>query len=130
MTTPRNTDSRVDAETVSLLLPSGPLEARFLPTMGARGPAPLILFTHGNGELATDWLNRFDAARRDGFAVLLVEYPGYGQRRGCSTPEQRIESISGEYPLNVAVELGFARSCDALIRCLSQFTEFERKKLA
>src|SRR5512145_1419002 len=30
------------------------------------GPAPLLIFTHGNGELADYWIDEFDEARRWG----------------------------------------------------------------
>src|ERR1700741_2994092 len=55
-------------------------EAWFLPPSGvARGPAPLLIYTHGNGELIDDWAREFDEVRSWGGAVLLVEYPGYGR---------------------------------------------------
>jgi pimeloyl-ACP methyl ester carboxylesterase len=43
---------------------------------------PLIMFMHGNGELADDWVHEFEPARAAGIAVLLVEYPGYGRAPG------------------------------------------------
>lgn len=47
-----------------------------------RGPAPLIVFTHGNAELAHWSLDSFRYFRDRGVAVLLVEYPGYGGTAG------------------------------------------------
>ena len=65
-------------------------EAWFLPPLAQTGkPAPLVIFTHGNGELIDDWVREFDEVRHWGVAVLLVEYPGYG-RSGGSPSESAI----------------------------------------
>jgi fermentation-respiration switch protein FrsA (DUF1100 family) len=80
---PRSTSftrpSRGPAERVTL--PQG--GALFLTpaTVGAE-PAPLLLFMHGNAETADDWVDQFGEARRHGWAVLLLEYPGYGGTAG------------------------------------------------
>jgi len=72
-----------DAEVVRLEIAGGSVEAWYLPPLvGARGPAPLLLFTHGNGELIDYWPSEFEEPRRWGLAVLLVEYPGYGRSSG------------------------------------------------
>ena len=77
-----------DAEAVWLATAGGPVEAWYLPPLvSARGPAPLLLFTHGNGELIDYWPSAFEEPRRWGLAVLLVEYPGYGRSGGA--PSQR-----------------------------------------
>lgn len=60
-----------------LLLPERPLERGF----------PLIVFAHGNGELVDHWLSSFDPITREGVAVLLVEYPGYGRSSGITSEE-------------------------------------------
>lgn len=58
------------------------------PAAGARqaavgtGPVPLIIYTHGNGELIDHWAAPFAAMTDAGVAVLLVEYPGYGRSGG------------------------------------------------
>ncbi|MCP4323100.1 MAG: alpha/beta hydrolase [Alteromonadales bacterium] len=39
---------------------------------------PLMIFTHGNAELASYWLNDFKKILESNIAVLIVEYPGYG----------------------------------------------------
>lgn len=58
-------------------------EAWYLPPLlPAPGPAPLVVFAHGNGELIDDWADAFEPPRRWGAAVLLVEYPGYGRSTG------------------------------------------------
>jgi fermentation-respiration switch protein FrsA (DUF1100 family) len=77
-----------DAEAVWLEAAEGPVEAWYLPPLvGSRGPAPLLLFAHGNGELIDYGPSAFEVPRRWGLAVLLVEYPGYGRSGG--SPSQR-----------------------------------------
>lgn len=77
-----------DAEPVWLEIAGGWVEAWYLPPLvDARGPAPLLLFTHGNGELIDFWPGAFEQPRRWGLAVLLVEFPGYGRSGGA--PSQR-----------------------------------------
>ncbi len=62
------------------------MEAWYLPPLVSAGaPAPLLLFTHGNGELIDYWPEDFEEPRRWGLAVLLVEYPGYGRSGGVAT---------------------------------------------
>jgi pimeloyl-ACP methyl ester carboxylesterase len=53
-------------------------------TAGHGGPAPLLIFTHGNGELAEQWVEEFAEPRSWGWAVLLPEYPGYGPQPATS----------------------------------------------
>ncbi len=48
----------------------------------AQGAAPLLIYTHGNGELIDFWADRFEPLRAAGINVLLVEYPGYGRSAG------------------------------------------------
>lgn len=62
------------------------VEAWLLPPLvGEPGPAPLLLFAHGNAELIDFWPAEFEEPRRWGLAVLLVEYPGYGRSTGRSS---------------------------------------------
>jgi fermentation-respiration switch protein FrsA (DUF1100 family) len=62
-------------------------EAWYLPARVGSGPRPLLIYTHGNGELIDDWGGEFDLPREWGVNVLLVEYPGYGRSGG--SPSQR-----------------------------------------
>src|SRR5436190_6640416 len=64
------------------------VEAWLLPG-AASGAAPLLIYTHGNGELIDFWADRFEPIRAAGIHVLLVEYPGYGRSGGRPT-EQRV----------------------------------------
>jgi pimeloyl-ACP methyl ester carboxylesterase len=65
------------------------------------GPAPILLFAHGNAELINDWPFAFGEPRTWGLAVLLVEYPGYGLSGG--SPSQRTIQASFEAAFDWAV---------------------------
>jgi uncharacterized protein len=57
------------------------VEAWYLPARG-EGPAPLIIYAHGNGEIIDIWAEAMTPLRDAGVGVLLVEYPGYGRSEG------------------------------------------------
>ena len=61
---------------------TSPVEAFFLPATTSTGPAPVMIATHGNGELIDWWLEPYETVRQWGVSVVLVEYPGYGRSRG------------------------------------------------
>ena len=71
----------------------GEAYALYLAPVEPRQHTPLLMFMHGNGELADYWVDEFDAARQAGMGVLLVEYPGYGRAPG-SPSEQSITDSS------------------------------------
>lgn len=72
-----------DVQAIWLDTSAGRVEAWLLPPAGVwPAPAPLLLFTHGNGELIDHWPSAFDEPRAWGLAVLLLEYPGYGRSAG------------------------------------------------
>lgn len=78
------------AQVIRLPLDAGAVEALYLAPTAAvseSSRAPLLLFTHGNAELADDWVGEFDEPRQWGWAVLLLEYPGYG--RSAGKPSER-----------------------------------------
>lgn len=76
------------AEIVRLPLSGGEAQALFLaPSPLFKGPAPLLIFMHGNGELADQWLPDFEEVTRWGVGALLLEYPGYG--RSAGSPSER-----------------------------------------
>jgi pimeloyl-ACP methyl ester carboxylesterase len=56
-------------------------EALWLPA-AVTGPAPAIVFAHGNAELVDHAVAEFAYWQRVGYHVLLVEYPGYGRSPG------------------------------------------------
>jgi fermentation-respiration switch protein FrsA (DUF1100 family) len=72
-----------DAAQVWLMTGSGPVEAWYLAPLGAAaGPAPAVIFFHGNGELIDFLPEQFAELRAWRVGVLLVEFPGYGRSSG------------------------------------------------
>ena len=72
------------AEVFEIPVPSGTVEAVFLPASAhaGEGRQPLVIFGHGNGEVIDYWATALDGFRERGIGVLLVEYPGYGRSTG------------------------------------------------
>ncbi len=85
------------AEVVRIRMFDTEAVALFLAPRTAAGPAPLILFTHGNGELADDWVHEFQPALERGVAVMLVEYPGYGRAPGAPSEKGITEAVQAAY---------------------------------
>lgn len=68
------------------------VDAWFLPsTASLAGPAPALIFAHGNGEVIDPWPAELRRFRELGMSVLLVEYPGYGRSTG-ETSESSIRA--------------------------------------
>ena len=86
-----------DAEPVWLDGAGGKSEAWLLRPDSGAGPAPVVVFTHGNGELIDYWPKAFAEARRQGVAVLLVEYPGYGRSGGMPSEASLREAVLAGY---------------------------------
>jgi hypothetical protein len=97
------------AEEVRVTFDGGEAYALFLPPdspelrrseggpRGQQGGAPLLMFMHGNGELADYWTGEFDQPRDWGIGVLLVEYPGYGRAPGAPSEESITASVRALY---------------------------------
>ena len=73
---------RPDAEAYRVATASGAIDAWFFPPIRPAGRAPVLIFSHGNGEVIDQWVDDFDEFRRWGLGVFLVEYPGYGRSAG------------------------------------------------
>jgi fermentation-respiration switch protein FrsA (DUF1100 family) len=87
-----------DAKQIWLSPPASRVEAWLLPpTRASAAPSPLILYTHGNGELIDFWPQAFDEPRAWGFGVLLVEYPGYGSSAGEPSEASIREAVLAAY---------------------------------
>lgn len=72
------------------------VEAWFLPARHSE-PAPLIMNTHGNGELIDQWAERVAPLRDAGYGVLLVEYPGYGRSEGRPSERSITDTMVAAY---------------------------------
>ena len=63
-----------------------PVHVWYAPPPGSEASRhPAIVFAHGNGERAEDWLDQFRDLQDAGISVLIVEYPGYGIAEGSPT---------------------------------------------
>lgn len=70
-------------ELIELQFSQGIFEIAYLPSLKpAELPAPVIMLAHGNGNIMDSWAPSMDFMRNRGFAVVLVEYPGYGRSQG------------------------------------------------
>lgn len=54
----------------------------YLPPDNAQAPFPLVIYAHGNAEVAYWSSSRFKPWQAQGYGVLLLEYPGYGGAPG------------------------------------------------
>ena len=77
--------------------PAHEIEAWLLRPATASPPFPLIIYTHGNGELIDHWLEPFTQITAAGIGVLLVEYPGYGRSGGRPSQQSITAAIIAAY---------------------------------
>lgn len=80
--------------------PGGRVEAWFIAPEGG-GPAPALIFAHGNGELIDDWTALGSLADL-GLGVLLVEFPGYGLSAGRPSRGALRQTFAAAYDWLVA----------------------------
>ena len=82
----------------------GKVETWYLPPAEKQvsGPAPAVMFAHGNGELIDFWPEELKMFNRLGVGVLLVEYPGYGRSQGSPSQASIEETFVGAYDMLVA----------------------------
>lgn len=90
------------AEEVRVTFDGGEAYALYLPPRDRplrdpSGPPPLLMFMHGNGELADYWVEEFVEPREWGVAVLLVEYPGYGRAPGSPSEKSITDAVLALY---------------------------------
>ena len=87
-----------DLEKIWLETSQGEVEAWYLPPIiDGDGPAPAMIFFHGNGELIDYWPMTFRDVQQLGMGVLLVEYPGYGRSSGKPTKSSIYETALAAY---------------------------------
>lgn len=84
--------------------PATRVEGWFAPPAVSSNPgvAPLFIITHGNGELIDIWPPRVVQLQRQGYGVLLVEYPGYGRSTGEPSEAEIRATLSAAYDWAVA----------------------------
>ncbi|NVJ65582.1 MAG: alpha/beta hydrolase [Gammaproteobacteria bacterium] len=87
-----------DGEIVRLPFSQGEFEIAYLPSLKASdNPAPVIMLAHGNGNIMDSWAPSMDLMRNKGFAVVLVEYPGYGRSQGKPSYQSIKETMAIAY---------------------------------
>ncbi len=85
-------------ELVRLDFSQGQFELAYLPALVKKSTqAPVILLAHGNGNIMDSWANVMDFMRNKGFAVVLVEYPGYGRSDGQPSYQSIKETMALAY---------------------------------
>ena len=65
----------------------------------AEHQAPLVLFFHGNGEVATDYDDLAPIFLRLGLSLLVVDYRGYGDSDGLPTSSSLLDDAMTVYRL-------------------------------
>jgi pimeloyl-ACP methyl ester carboxylesterase len=92
------------AEQLWLTIEGKQVEAWLLPPFEypAGGQAPLFIFAHANAEVIDEWPPHVQSLREMGFAVLLVEFPGYGRSEGEPTQGSITEAMVKAYDSVVA----------------------------
>ena len=78
------------------------VEAWLLPARSPGANAPLIIYAHGNGELIDMRAQDFTRPRDAGYAVLQVEFPGYGRSEGSPSEESVTAALVAAYDWAVA----------------------------
>lgn len=89
-------------ERIWLTSRAGRTETWLLPPESDAGSAPAVIVAHGNAELIDHWVDETTALRRLGFAVLLVEYPGYGRSEGSPSQANVTEAFVAAYDMLAA----------------------------
>jgi uncharacterized protein len=88
-------------EKIWLTSRQGKTETWFFPpaTGSGDGPAPAVIFAHGNAELIDGLPYEFDWLTDEGVALLFVEYPGYGRSEGHPTQLRIMETLLAAYDM-------------------------------
>jgi len=86
-------------ETLRMDTPSGKVEGWYLPADSGDegGPAPAVIFAHGNGEIIDFWPEMLREFNRLGLGLLLVEYPGYGRSEGSPSQQSITDAFVAAY---------------------------------
>ena len=77
--------------------PDANVEAWFMRPAAIDRTFPVVIFTHGNGELIDHWGQVFTRLSKSGVGVLLLEYPGYGRSGGKPSQSSITETIVAAY---------------------------------
>lgn len=82
--------------------PEANVEAWFMRPYSIEHAFPVVIFTHGNGELIDYWTGPFTQALSSGVGVMLVEYPGYGRSGGKPSQVSITQAVVAAYDFVIA----------------------------
>ncbi|MBW2291103.1 MAG: alpha/beta hydrolase [Deltaproteobacteria bacterium] len=82
--------------------PEANVEAWFMRPFAIEHSFPVVIFTHGNGELIDYWAQPFTELLSSGVGVMLVEYPGYGRSGGAPSQGSITQIMLAAYDFIVA----------------------------
>jgi pimeloyl-ACP methyl ester carboxylesterase len=101
---PYHTENTSGLEKIWVTTSFGKIETWFLPQTSSHvtGPAPAVIFAHGNGELIDFWAHELKNLAHLGIGVLLVEYPGYGRSKGSPSQKNITQAFICAYDMLVA----------------------------
>jgi len=85
---------------------AGKVETWFMPAATGKGagPAPAVIFAHGNAELIDYGIEELKVFTQLGIGVLLVEYPGYGRSEGKPSQKSITQALVAAYDILVVRE--------------------------
>lgn len=83
-------------EKIWLEMSFGKVESWFIPSTH-EDKSPVLIFAHGNAELIDHWPEVLMPFTNMGFAVYLVEYPGYGRSEGSPSQKNILETFVAAY---------------------------------
>jgi len=75
----------------------GSVDIWYLPPTRRGGRVPAFIHAHGNAELLGGVAHEMSRFTREGFAVLMVEYPGYGLSDGSPSRKSIAEAMIAAY---------------------------------
>lgn len=89
---------RTGGDIIRLPFSQGEFEVAYLPSLNSSGkPAPVIFLAHGNGNIMDSWADNMGFMRNRGYAVVLLEYPGYGRSNGSPSYDSIKEATAIAY---------------------------------
>ena len=94
-------------------------------TVAEDGGAPLMVYAHGNAEVAHWSFKLFHFFRTQGFAVLFLEYPGYAGSPGSPSSDsieesalQALDIVVARNDINAARVVPYGRSIGSGVACI------------
>ncbi|MBE9064036.1 alpha/beta hydrolase [cf. Phormidesmis sp. LEGE 11477] len=84
------TDVGLSYEDLYLPVGDGQVHGWWIPAPAAITKAPVIIYAHGNASNLSDLVSRFQQFHDWGYAVMAVDYRGYGKSSGPFPNEQQV----------------------------------------